>query len=164
MYAIIWIICCYTLAYAYLASALCSPQCLPIKTFSDHWHVSQVHSCPVLCLSYFLCQCWKLYVNLVGMCIMIMFSWNIFRTTSPCFSILFLAYDSTHVVFGTILRISVLVWPFYFLVSSQLVIFMFCRPGARSIGEKSNSHPEGEHTGTHQNCLTLYYYANCCSS
>ena len=50
--------------------------------------------------------------------------------------------------------------PFYFLISSQQVIFMFCRPEA-SIGDKSNSHPEGEHTGTPQNCLTSYYYANC---
>ena len=97
---------------------------------------------------------------------MVNFSWNIYyihTTSGLIFSILFLPYDSTYVGIGTIVCINGLAPSLIHFISCLLVTFMFfCRFGA-TLGCKSSSHPEGGHTATPLDVLTLWYHANCCS-
>jgi len=93
---------------------------------------------------------------------MVNFSWNIYyihTTSGLIFSILFLPYDSTYVGIGTIVCINGLAPSLIHFISCLLVTFMFfCRFGA-TLGCKSSSHPEGGHTATPLDVLTLWYHA-----
>lgn len=81
-----------------------------------------------------------------------------YTTSDLIFSILFLPYDSTYVGAGTILCILI-----HFISCLLLTLMFICRFGATVGGYKSNSHPEGGHTTTPLDVLTLWYRADCCS-